>query len=880
MKRQCVGLLTGIIAAAFLSACGGGGGGGGGTPAPAPSAKKSSTVSGTVALVSLSSLVAKRTQKVSVRKAAGQDAAQVSIRSYDKNNVSLGVYNLTTGTTGSFAQDIALSDTGGYVVITATKPGYADFSKRIDYDKPSALNLRAELAQAATGAGTPDAANANLIEIGVVRNTVTGSKSVYSGSALKAARKSITTGANEIVELDMKIDTTALPAGTNKVIGQFQTFNSTDPTQAQYFPGAYRGKETATSAPGQLVSMAFDYIDLTTNQGKNVFKEIKKLAKAGKTRKAASIVNKVTRWVPESSCENLFLQDGDTTTPGQWDVPIWSVDPYAGDGTWLKIGDGVVSTSNGTSYTPVAISSSFTKDQAKAACKAGNYYVDITVTNPAYLEKWWNLDHIILSSAEPKEVCITGTIKDNGNIPLTDLWLYMYDEDYDYATDGTATLRTSEDGAQTFDYGYGVTDATGKFTLKAALFNNADTDRSATISYYDPISYDYKEQTVTLGLFDSVKNTCPATTTISVTRPAVCTVSGTLSGASSTGELVTFYNGGSDYYYNYTYADTGGNFAAEVPCGRELEVYLGYDWTSSAIFNVNGVTTDHPDFEASDNGAVAGSKVTLKSITKANTPPEAWGWLDSYYVTTTTPTVLASVYAYDYEANYPLSYTISYTNATGKPVELKSGTITKADAESGNTIDIPLTIPASAGSYSLNIVATDSTGKTSAESPLGSVLVYDGSSNGGFAPSVWLYADQYVINTSQLGTTPAFSLPLYAYASDLDGASTLSYSWNVKYNGVTIPNAVGTSGTILTFNPAVDVYNWSSDAYATATFTPPATVNSKTVGDGGVFTIEVTVSDNSTTPNTATYFIDLRVGTVVTYPGTITIQKPALFKKR
>jgi hypothetical protein len=868
MNRQIVQLLAGIIGTAFLAACGGGGGsssGGGGGSTPAT--KKASTVSGTVALVSLSSLVAKRAQKVSVRKAAGQDAAQISIRSYDKKDLELGKYNLTTGTTGAFSQDVALSDGGGYVIITATKPGYADFSKRVDYVTPSALNLRAELAKATTGTGT---AVGTTIDIGVVRNIATGAKAVYSGAALKSARKA----AGNQVELDMKLNTAAI-GGATSVIGQFETFNATDPTQAQYFPGAYRGTDTTAGKTGQLVSMAFDYINLTTNQGKDVFKEVKKLAKSGKKSAAASVVEKVTRWVPTTSCENLFLQDGKTGN-GSWDVPIWSVDPYAGDGTWLKIGDGVVVTYNAISglYEPVAVSdtsSSTAISAAKAACKSSGYYVEISITNPLYLEKWWNLDHIILSAAAPKDVCVSGKLVDQDNKPLTDIWMYMYDEDYSYTTNGTATLLSGEDGAQSFDYGYGVTNSTGAFTLKSALFNNSDTDRTATISYYDPVTYDYKEKIVNVGLFDTTKNSCPSTTTITVTRPAVCTVNGSLSGASSTGELITFYNGGNDYFYSYTYAETNGSFTAEVPCNRDLELYVGYNWSSSALFNVNGALGS---FESKDTGSAAGSSVTLKPIIKANTPPDIWGYLDTYYAVTGSP-VSTAVYAWDADDNYPLNYSITYANASGKQVQLISGTISKAQADSGNTINVALPTSLTAGSYNLNISATDSTGNSSAESPLGTLLVYDGGA-GGFVPSVWLYADQYTINSTDLGT--ALSIPLYAYASDLDGAATLTYSWKVKYNGDDVTAAVGSA---LAFNPATDIYNWYTDSYATATFTPPKTISTTptatSVGDGGLFSIEVSVSDGA---NSSSQAIDLQVGSVVTYPGTITIQKPALFKKR
>ena len=853
--------MTGIIASAFLSACGGGGGGGGGAPAPTPSAKKSSTVSGTVALVSLNSLVAKRTQKTAVRKAAGQDAAQITIRSFDKLGGALDCKNLTSGATGAFAQDVVLSSSGGYVVITVTKAGYADFSKRVDYTTPSSLNLKAELAKATTGAGTVGTV-ADTIDIGVVRDLATGAKTVYSGAALKAARKSATSQ----VELAMTLNTAAGSplAGTTSVIGQFETFNATDPTEAQYFPGAYRGKLTEASQPGKLVSMAFDYIDLTTNTGVNVAKMIKKLAKSGKAGKAAaaSAFTKVTRWVPASSCDNLFLQDG-TTGNSVWDVPIWSVDPYGGDGTWLKIGDSVVATYDSVNgYVPVAVSDASSPadiSAAKTACQAGKYYVDITVTSPEYLEKWWNLDHIVLSTSAPQEVCVKGKLVDQNSKPLTDVWMYMSDNDT----------------AQSFDYGYGVTDSSGAFTLKSALFSNSDTDRTATISYYDPVSYDYQEQAVTLGLSP---NSC-GSTTITVTRPAVCTVNGSLSGAASTGEIITFYNGGNDYYYNYTYTDSSGGFSAEVPCNRELELYVGYNWSSSALFNVNGITGS---FESSDNGPAAGSTVTLKPIVKANTPPEILGSLDNYYAAT-SQTVTAAIFAWDYDGDYDISYTISYVDAASKKlVKVTSGTIDKTAAESGSPISIALPALA-AGSYNLNISATDSTGNSSSESPLGTLLVYTGGA-GGFAPTVWLYGDRSIINSTELGTAV---IPLYAYASDLDGAATLTYSWKVKYNGTDVTSSVGVgtaSTNALVFDPDSDpntpngdVYNWGSDSYATATFTPPAKIGSTTVGDGGVFTIEVTVSDGV---NTATQSVDMKVGTVVTYPGTITIQKPAMFKRR
>lgn len=850
MNVHLIRLATGFIATAFLVACGGGGGSSsGGTTTP--STKKASTVSGTVALVSLNTLVAGRSKKVSVRKAAGAEAAQVAIRSYTKTGTEIGKFTLSTGATGAFAQDINLNDAGGYLVITVTKSGYADFSKRVDYDKPSSLNLRAELAKATAGAGSPDLNDANAINIGVVRNIATGVKTVYSGSALKSARKA----SGNQVELEMKLDTSSSSplAGTTSVIGQFETFNSTDPTQALYFPGAYKGTDKNTNQSGQLVSMAFDYIDLNTNTGVNVAKALKKLAKTGKAGKAAaaSAFKKVTRWVPQSSCDNLFLQNG-SSIAGQWGVPIWSVDPYAGDGTWLKIGDGVVSTYDTTSstYVPVSFSTPPTASEitnAKNACSTSpnGYYVDITVTNPEYLEKWWNLDHMILSSEAPKEVCVTGKLIDQNSKPLTDVWLYMYDDDY----------------SQSFDYGYGVTSSTGAFTLKSALINNSDLDRSATISYYDPISYAYQEQAVTLG----VSPNC-GSQTITINRPAICTVKGALSGASANGDIITFYNGGNDYYYNYAYTNSDGSFSSEVPCDRSLEVYVGGNWSKSAVFNVDGVKGE---FEASDSGTGAGSIVTLAALSKPNTPPETWGSLDTYYATTTQP-VNAAVSAWDYDGDYPISYTISTTNpTTGKQLILVSGSITKAQAEAYSYPPVTLDLLPATGSYNLTMVATDSKGLSSMETPLGTLLIYDGSGSGGFAPSAWLYADHTLVNTTDLGTS---AIPLYAYASDLDGAATLSYSWKIMFNGTDVTSTIG-SALVVDQN----IYNWGSDSYITASFTPPATVNSTAVANGSVFTIEFTATDSV---NSATATADFNVGSVITYPGTITVQKPALFKKR
>jgi hypothetical protein len=113
---------------------------------------------------------------------------------------------------------------------------------------------------------------------------------------------------------------------------------------------------------------------------------------------------------------------------------------------------------------------------------------------------------------------------------------------------------------------------------------------------------------------------------------------------------------------------------------------------------------------------------------------------------------------------------------------------------------------------------------------------------------------------------------------DPNGAALLTYKWVIKYNGKDETAALASS---FVFDKAKDVYNWGNDSYATATFAPPKTFGSTTittVGDGAVFTIEVTVTDP--TGNTATQSVDLKVGTVVTYPGTITIQKPAMFKRR
>jgi hypothetical protein len=733
-------------------------------PEPEPAVKTTTTQTVSGRANSLSPLAASGAK---LGKAAGtSDAAiipdaSISITSYDKSDKQIDKIVISTGTTGSFTASIEMNNAGGYLVIEAKKDGFADYSKRIDFDSPTDVELSAELktvvtavATAVNGVFTASGKSIEAFTFGVVRYP-NGTKKAVSGSKLTAAKAA---GARS--ELEIVIPAAELAAeGVNTLVGKLQTFDSSNPDDAANFPGDY-----VDSNGDRLVSLAFDYINITDENGKNLGEIVAAAKAAGRMKKAQNDPTIITRWVPAGACKNLLrdvvcaetdpttglckkVADDTTNSDGVFQVPVYTYNPKKGD--WVLLGLGKLDTNNDGSTDAADLIGDFNgdnkadqKDYQKYCTDNGGIYLRIEVTNEDFLAQYWNLDYPLIFE-EPKKVCIEKTFKDSENSNLSGLYVRV-------------------DGG-TVGYMGGTTDANGKVKLETVRFSNNTT----TLSYYNPFTYRYETETVTLG--DSPACTSQTNT---ITKPKRCDIEGKVvdsSGNPKTSQYVWIYGSYPSYFYTWAYTDSEGKFTAEVACEQNLDVYTGYDWTVRASLNVNGNAADSPDYENTDDG----DKVVLNDIVLGNMAPYAYGYLNSYSIRAAGSTT-AWVYGYDYDGNYPLSYKVSVSGVFEKTGTISSTEWWKEVQLSG----------LSEGSYPLALTVTDSLGKSSSEYPLGTLTV-----TGGNRPPVISYA--YPTTYSVTGVGP---VNLYGWAYDLD-SDALTYSWTVDGGTAGLTNPSSTVAT-------------------------------------------------------------------------------------
>ena len=751
------------------------GGGGGGAPAPAGPTTTSNSVSGRV---SLSSTVASAAKASVAGESPSVPNAGVTITSFDTAGNKTDSQTVTSGTAGFFTASLKMNNSGGYVVIDVTKDGFTGYSKRIDFTSPSEVNLNAELRTINTvvaSLGTVFKSNGQTIQafkFGVVKYT-NGVKKALSGSKLTAAKSA--SGAT--TELEIEIPATSVPTGVTTLVGKLQTFDSSNPDDAKSFPGDY-----VDANGNKLVSLAFDYINITDGDGNNLGQLVSSAKASGKMSKAATDPTYITRRIPSGSCNNLLSDfctggTGDdalcanlgTAEKNAVNVPIYTYNSRKGN--WVLLGLGTIDGNNDG----VIDSMDVLTVTGEEFCST-NYgaYLRILVTNTDFLASWWNLDYPLLT-AEPKQVCVEKTFNDSEGNPLQGVYAYINDDD----------------STQSFNYVGGSTNDAGTVKLNAVLITNSDTDRTATLSFYNPFAYTYETANVTLG--DSP--TCISSTTV-IVKPKRCTVEGRVVDEAGTGKANQNLSINGSYpssFYAWAYTNSTGNFTVEVSCEQNLVVYLA-GWMPMATFNVNGNSSDFTA-ELTD----ANDKVVLNNIILGNMAPFAYGYLNSSSIKVNGSTS-AWIYGYDSDGNYPLTYKI--TNA-GTSADLFTGTISSTEWWKEVTIS-----GLAAGDYQLTLTVTDSLGKPNTPaSPLGTLTVTDGN-----RPPVISYA--YPSTNTVTGDGQVVNL--YSWAYDLDnGPSTpLTYSWS------------GAAGI-------------ASPGSAATTFTVPA--NSM----GTVFTLGLTVSDGA-----------------------------------
>ncbi len=593
-------------------------------------------VSGTVA-----------TSSTTVSKAALiTDGVAVQITSFDKAGEKLGEAAVTSNSAGGFLAQLKLSGGGGYLMVVATKEGYTQFQKRIDYTTPGNIELRAVLEAAKVAFATPgsplksglSSSTEPSFNFALVRLS-DGTKKAVAGSAIAAAK-----AAGATTEVGIEIPAASVP-GVAKLRAEMNTYEPA--TQSDRFPGSYTGVD-GSGREGKMISLAFDSLNISdADSGKGLGDVAKALVKSG-VRKAADKTTTITRHIYSSSCDNLFIEDYGPATPG-WQVPVWTLNPNSGK--WVYIGTGTIVDSSGN-----VIAS-----PTKTACGGNDYYLKILVANEEFAKYWWNLDHIIFD--QPTEVCIEGT--------------FSYSDGSPFASQGLSLYGNNIDGT------YGTTGSDGKYKLNTVLLNKDNTDRKAKISYYNE-NGGWVEQNVTVG-----SAPCGSFSKADFQKP--CKVSGKLVDADNNPVPYRGISLQGSNFYRWAYSDANGAFSSLVKCSTSIDIFAGSD-TKAATFNVNSTLT-------ADEKTDANAEVVLNDITIPNSPPTGYGYFPNRSILL-NKTLSALLSAYDEEGNYPISWTLTVGSAT------KTGSI---DATTSLPVQADFT-GLTAGEYAASLKVKDSKG--------------------------------------------------------------------------------------------------------------------------------------------------------------------------
>lgn len=619
--------------------------------------------------------------------ATRDDPIQLVAYSYDKNDTLVDSLTKTlihsnNSNQAQFDLTLKTTDDGGTVVVTTSQEGYTSFSRSITLSSATDIELQVRMQPTTQATITPSSSTSNL-RSGLRRDSFTirvmedarGARFIESGNGLRSTRAA---NASDVLVIDIPVS--SVPAGTSSLNASVANFDPNSPDDAEVFPGEY-----ADSDGYELVSVAFDFAEITLPSGENIGRSAQRLALRNTSEPTI-----IERFIPEDSCSAVAaLGDIDSNTTGV-QIPVYTYNPNSG--LWDRLGEGTLYDDNGVI---VAVSQS--------DCETFGYYLAIEVTNAEFLRKWWNLDYPLIFD-EPVELCATIQLQNQDGNAVAGSYVWMSDDD-----------------GRSFSDSYAYSDANGQVQIKATLIDGSD-DRTAIVRYYDFASGDFTQANVTLA------ESCGSPTVVTLTRPDTCEFQGTVRDANGTLEGVDIFAFGLTdaflYHDAFTVSDSAGNYVLDAFCNTDYTIYsingLSYEFLNG---NVNSEVADD---ESTDNGAVA----TLNPMEVINNPPFGSIWFEDFNVWTDETQLLEGLerpvfnlagnsnyglygYVVDFEGNYPIDVSINLKRLNGTVID----TVTFSLDNDGTFIgadDLVVTLQSTAsGSYYLTGTMTDSSGNSS-----------------------------------------------------------------------------------------------------------------------------------------------------------------------
>jgi len=675
------------------------------------------------------------------------DGAKVTIRSFDTSGNLVQTVETVTNAQGGFAGSVDVRDGGGIVNVKIEKGNVISYEKTFPYktaaDLSAGLQLKAELDPLlvkvlSTGVtpqvGFDTAAVDDMVSIAVVEDR-RGNRQIVGGKSIAAAKAA---GGTINWQLDVAKVVFA-NASTTSLTVKAQNYNPAREEDMKRFPA--QDDDTGN----RLVSAAFDFIDIKDQNGKAL--SIPK-ATAKAVRKSAAVAYRVKKQIPDCS---LIVKDEDSNKAG---VQIGFY--FMRNGKWNKLGTATLYKDS-------------TPDDANLfqmsdvqACSSRPYAVltDADISKDIDFDlRWFNFDYVAFGEIETACVAGTFTLTKNGaETPLGGVSVNLTKLQQGTPPADVTGFRSA--------YGYSASD--GTFQLDFTYTADSLSSPTATLSYYDPVTYQTRSM-VSVLTTKNAKN-CYVIDPVTIAGPE-CSVTGrvlTASGAPAAGRYVNIYQPGYYYGSQWTTTDSSGTYSKEVFCSTGYE--LSVDGITKS-FTVNGT-------QAGDEKSDTGTLVTMNDIQKTNKAPNAYIWASNDSVRVNEG---VSLYGYGYDPDGDaLTYLWTVEPGCGG-FAAASGASTTATSTQQSVRWVAPATPPSDNTCTITLKVSDGSLTGTATSD-----IYVSQSGNRPPVITWLYVPK------QLRAGTAASLYVSAYDANND---PLTYSWSTSCGTISDPSLIAPSFT-------------------------------------------------------------------------------------
>ena len=635
-KASLILSLLFIISLSFITSCSSGGSGGGG---PGGGQTQEVKVSGTVSVDGMPPDQSMTVKVVSIDANGTKVDTQTVNTVYSRTNPALN---------GNFQATIKAKK-GGKIIVTAKGSRTTEAGRVLEFkgQKELTVNLQANIVNTQTvnisNGLVISSSGKRYLRIAFQENG-NGAPRLIAGSGAQNAPGKV---------IDIAIPVSSLNSDTTTVNVSYRAFDPSNPDDYRSFPG------DRTDSGDRLVSIGFDYLDITDQNGNNPFQ-----SDGLNSQLVSGEYFRILRYVDCYQIQNIRNMigtlDEDPAKPGiQLTFYAFDFD----QGAWVEAGQGTFVDTSTIDFTnsewDTIVQSgcdpnSFSTDNndGSAACSEYGIFTDendictdysdfvvISVTNPDL--QWKNLDYVV---PEGRELSCTVKVVNQNNDPIPGAWVSA--------------------SSSCMSFAEGVTDQNGEVELIA-------------LGYTDPclaqVEAWYLMNTASASAdFDS-GNQCQITLVLE--NPYECTVSGKIVDETNqpvegfiVGTVVTNPSG-TQYYYNWGITDSQGNFSIPTVCGGDGVVYAK---NSFKAYRVN----NQRDFdEVSDNGTEA----NVGTMQIVNDPPYGYLWLFYQDPVQVGDQFEIGLCAYDMENDYDISYTINRDTPSGNTV-FASGTISMTNS--------------------------------------------------------------------------------------------------------------------------------------------------------------------------------------------------------